>query len=139
MTHTALMGLSDYGVLTITHQQMKESFRYVEMIHGMQCVDIVGIATLVELFVDPWDTQEQYVSNKIHLQTLLVMKFSLVFIAYRSNAERFYGYYYYHDQYRYYSCHSSYSSISQCSSYYYNNDCGQALGVVCSNETGEIL
>ena len=66
-----------------------------------------------------------------------VMKFSLVFIAYRNNAERYYGYYYYRDQYRYYNCHSSYSNVSQCSRTYYN--CGTALGVVCSNKTGEIL
>ena len=53
MIHIALVELYDCGVLTITHHPMKESFRYVGMVDGMPCVDIIGAATLEKLFVDP--------------------------------------------------------------------------------------
>ena len=59
MTHYALMEPSDCGVLMMIHQPIKESFRYVGMVNGMPCVNIIGDATLEKLFVDPWGTQEQ--------------------------------------------------------------------------------
>ena len=54
----------------------------------------------------------------------------------RPNAGRYYGYYYYNDQYRY-SCSSYQTSFSQCNAYY-GYSCGSyddALGVVCYQQT----
>ena len=53
ITHYALVELYDCGVLMMIHQPMKESFRYVGMVDGMPCVDIIQVATLEKPSVDP--------------------------------------------------------------------------------------
>ena len=55
----------------------------------------------------------------------------------RANAGRYYGYYYYNDQYRY-RCYSYQTSLSQCNAYYSSFSCGNyndALGVICYQQT----
>ena len=60
-----------------------------------------------------------------------------LYIAMKTNAGVYYGYYNDNDNYQYY-CYSYYSSLSQCIRYYSYYGCGSytdALGLVCANST----